>query len=254
MNGTPKTEPSQAVFKVVERRPGPPAPYLSAGKEQAQDAHAYWKELERLGKRAGVIISLLSLSGFLFAAGSKVQHVLDDLAALHQQVEAHEERLQRNEADDSEQDEAIGYIRGRLEHDNEREAPPRTPRRDTSSHEQRQEAKPKRDAQRDTSHTSLPSVEMQALPLGDKLYATILYDYRQALRLHPNLAGQITVICRADRSGYLLASQAIASTPELAVLAERLAAKIQRWKFPEQVTGLERGSFQQTYFLSPQGF
>ena len=68
-----------------------------------------------MGKIAGVVISLLSLCGILFAAGSKIQHFIDDLAHLHRHVEKHEERLQQNEATDSRRAEEIGYLKGKLE-------------------------------------------------------------------------------------------------------------------------------------------
>ena len=72
-------------------------------------------------KIAGVVITLLSLCGILFAAGSKIQHFIDEVAHLHRKVNEHEERLQQNEANDSHRAEEIGYLKGKLERNSDRE-------------------------------------------------------------------------------------------------------------------------------------
>ncbi len=208
-----------------------------------------------MGKIAGVVISLLSLCGILFAAGSKIQHFIDDLAHLHQQVDEHEERLQQNEANDSHRAEEVGYLKGKLEQHSDREEHRPSGHVETEPLEQ---PAPKRMSSRSRPRPSSPPpsppVESNAIPIGDKLYMAILYEYNQALHLKPDRAGQLTIICRADRAGDLAASEAIASSPELFDLAQHLAARIRRWRFPEHVTGLESGSFRKVYFLSPQGF
>ena len=243
----------QAIFKVVARRRKWQQAENTAAHKPPQAATFYWKSFEHTGKIAGITLSLLSACGILFAAGSKVQHWLDDLAALHKKVEAQEERLQQNEANDSEQGEQISYIKGRLDQNARQEEKPSEIRDEPQAREQREKPAPVRRPERRRSSSSVAPLESFAPPLSDKLYAAILYYYRQALRLQPNLAGRLTVRCKADAGGYL-AAEVIADTPELAELAGRLAAKIRRWKFPEHVSGVEAGGFQQTYFLSPQGF
>ncbi len=212
----------------------------------------------QVGKIAGLVISLLSLGGILIAAGSKVQHLFDDLAGLHQQVEKQEERLQQNEANDSRRAEEISYLKGKLEQNPARENRPEG-HTEFERREKNEEVAPARRPFRPDQKTSSPTsppppLTSNAIHISDKLYTTILYYYRQALRLQPNLAGRLTVICKMDHTGYLAATEVIASAPELTGLAERLAAKIRRWKSPEHVTGLEGNSFHKTYFLSPQGF
>jgi hypothetical protein len=214
-------------------------------REQRQNTQFYWKKFERAGKIAGVVISLLSLGGILFAAGSKIQSFIDDLAHLHQRVEAHEERLQQNEANDSRRAEEVSYLKGKLEQ-KEDSAP------ELRGSEPREESLPRRVPARPRRTTSLPPapapVESKALHIEDKLYTTIFYYYRQALLQQPHLAGELTVRCQVDQTGSLDASEVVATAPALTELARR------RWKSPQQVTGLESGGFRKTYFLSPQGF
>jgi hypothetical protein len=255
MNLNHKSSLPNRAFRVVARRQKRTASGNSRLQEQPQVAQFYWKNFERMGKIAGVVISLLSLCGILFAAGSKLQHFIDDLANLHKQVDEHEERLQQNEANDSRRAEEVGYLKGRLEQHTERskggsaghiESPPReqAARGPAPSHPRRSVSLP----------PAPPPVECNATPIGDKLYMLILYYYNQALRRKPTLSGQLTIICRIDRAGTLAGTEVIASSPELSELAQRLAARIRRWRSPEHVTGLENGSFRKVYFLSPQGF
>lgn len=256
MNARRELNLPKTAFKVVARRHKRNAANHTASSQQPQIPQFYWKNFERAGKSAGLVISLLSLCGILFAAGSKMQRLLDDLDTLHQQVQKHEDRLQQNEANDSQQAAEIGYLKGRMEQESEREPNKSEESRKLDVIEERKETAPAAhpSRRRSTAAASPPSTESNSVPIEDKLYATILYYYNQARRLQPDLAGRLIVICKLDRNGALAGSEVIAASPDLAELAERLTGKIRRWKFPEQVTGLESGGFRKTYFLSPQGF
>jgi hypothetical protein len=255
MNLNQKPPLPKRVFKVVARRQRTTAEDNDRPQEQPQVAQFSWKNFEQMGKIAGVVISLLSLCGILFAAGSKIQHLIDDLANLHKQVDKHEERLLQNEANDSRRAEEVGYLKGKLEQHSDREADRRAGHIDIETREAPAPTRtPSRSSRSPSSPPPPPPTESRAIPIGDKLYMTILYYYNQALRRKPNLAGQLTVICKVDQAGYLAATEVTASSPELAEIAARLAATIRHWKFPQHVTGLESGSFRKSYFLSPEGF
>ncbi len=240
-------------FHIVARR-------TSQANTIAPDEHAaraskarWWKLLERLSL-------ILGLTGFsitsLVAGVGKYLDTMQALETLRVKIVQLEEKQDVLEKTNLRLENELNFMRGRLERS----------RAETQSLEQHNLARNemavtaplnlrREIAPRPNESAPVETFDARApLHIIDKLNMTISYAYRKARNANPNLAGRLFIKCVRDEKGNLIASQVLALDAELEEVAANVRDKVQRWNFPETVTGLEEGDFQKTYFLTPSGF
>ncbi len=256
-------KPNRLIFYVVARRPSQAKTQIpnTNSQEASKASHAsWWKRMERLGLILGV--SGISITSLIAGIG-EIQRKLQAVETMQENLEQHEKRLNDLEKKNHEQSNQLNYIEGKIEQprplrqsptpseiilssekplSNEFQAPRPKPQTTNTNEQQSPEPTPQ------TQDTRAP------LHVIDKLNMTITYAYRKALRANPNLAGRLWVKCIMDEEGNLSNSEVIALDREIEEVAANVRDKVQRWHFPNTVTGLEEGEYQKTYFLTPSSF
>lgn len=244
----------QAAFHVVARRTSQPGTQVPRANSEAagQSFNARrWKLFERLGLILGVTgISITSL----IAGIGRVHDQMQAVETLQEKIAAQERRVEELEEINHRQDNEIQYLKGRLEQSQVSASEVPTASR-SKSREPLASASNSALSSSAAPAATLRSVEARApLHVIDKLRMTISYAYRKARMTNPDLAGRLSVKCLPDPAGNLAPSEIVALDPALAALAADVRDKVRRWNFPETVTGLEEGFYQQIYFLTPNGF
>lgn len=215
-------------------------------------AARWWKLLERVSL-------ILGLTGFsitsLIAGVEKYFNTMQTLAALQTKIGQLEVKLTQLEQTNARLENELNFMKGRLERTRlETQA---TATNGGAHNEATTNARsailpsPRETTREETA----PQYDMRApLHIIDKLSMTINYAYSKARGTNPKLAGRLLVRCKMDEEGNLSASEVIALDAEVETVAASVRDKVRRWNFPETVTGLEKGNFQKTYFLTPSGF
>jgi len=256
-------KPDRLIFYVVARRPSQAKTQVpNANAQAAREAShtSWWKRMERLGLILGV--SGISLTSLIAGIG-EIQRKLQAVETMQQDLEQHEKRLNDLEKKNDAQFNKLNYIEGKLEEPRPmRPSPmpsevilsseePLPNRPQTPDPKSQSTNKGQRQSPEHTHQTQDPRAPLHVI---DKLNMTITYAYRKALRTNPNLAGRLWVKCIMDEEGNLSNSEVIALDREIEEVAANVRDKVQRWNFPNTVTGLEEGEYQKTYFLTPSGF
>ncbi len=215
-------------------------------------------------ERIGLILGVSGISITSLVAGlGEIQRKLQAVETMQEGLEQHEKRLDELEEKNNEQSNKLNYIEGKIEQPRPTR-PLQIPPESAHSNEEPISDKPKaltakpKSSNKSRRHSpeSTPQNQDARAPLHviDKLNMTINYAYRKARAANPNLAGRLWVKCVMDEMGNLSNSEVVALDLELEEVAANVRDKVQRWNFPNTVTGLEEGAYQKTYFLAPSSF